>query len=74
MNKNNKKQPFEKEIDGRRMRYCRIYNIWVNREVHMFIGNIKTQLGTMPYKSIPVRTEVNTWTRKAMERYLLMKL
>ena len=32
MNKNNKKQPFEKEIDGRKMRYCGIYNIWVNRE------------------------------------------
>ena len=32
MNKNIKKQPFEKEIDGRRMRYCMKYNIWVNRE------------------------------------------
>lgn len=32
MNKNNKKQTFEKEIDGRRMRYCMKYNIWVNRE------------------------------------------
>ena len=32
MNKNIKKRLFEKEIDGRRMRYCRIYNIWVNRE------------------------------------------
>ena len=32
MNKNDKKLPFEKEINGRKMRYCGIYNIWVNRE------------------------------------------
>ncbi|MFS2730018.1 hypothetical protein AAH079_02485 [Bacteroides thetaiotaomicron] len=32
MNKNIKKRLFEKEIDGRRMRYCMKYNIWVNRE------------------------------------------
>lgn len=32
MNKNIKKRLFEKEIDGRRMRYYMKYNIWVNRE------------------------------------------
>ncbi len=32
MNKNIKKQLLEKEINGRKMRYCKIYDIWVNKE------------------------------------------
>lgn len=32
MTQSSKKQPFEKDINGRKMRYCKKYNIWVNRE------------------------------------------
>ena len=39
MNKNNKKQPFEKEIDGRKMRYCGIYNIWVRPSLEPCLAN-----------------------------------
>lgn len=32
MTQSSKKQPFEKDINGRKMRYCKKYNVWVNRE------------------------------------------
>lgn len=74
MNKNDKKLPFEKEINGRKMRYCGIYNIWVNREGTYVYREYKDPAWNHALQ-IHTRLDGSKYlTRKAMEKYLLMKL
>lgn len=37
-----------KMINGKMMQYCVVYNVWVNMEIHMLIGNIMPRVRITP--------------------------
>lgn len=60
---NKKRQPFEKNINGRIMRYCQKYNVWINREgdyAYREYNNVSWNTPLVIYKKADGSKSLNT--------------